>query len=1042
MSRVRNLIDYQSQTADLDGDATRDLNISGTVTAGAVASANVPDVNLTIAPEVLEIQVDAPDMGQDIMWKWTWEQSTLPYARRTITNSAELNVPLYKEGTYAVNNFAAYDIHGSMTQTHSLYLKWVNSAGTDNLVSWATSTGPISDTHPDINGGTATDVQRITVNVPATITPPSLTNPSVAYTVTNTASGSYTFSGSAKGDNPNLGPFYRGGTYTINITATGHPFYFTTDNGTNFSAGTYFGEYTSGVTGSRTDSGTITFTVPAGAPDTLYYQCGNHGVMRGEITVKDLAVETNINGNYVVYFQHTQEGHATPVELRPIPSLVNQMCIVYDANSGKFVPQDLTTYVENTPSFENKIREVAGTAELVVADGSAVIAKVNVYDDSTYLPLTGNNPGDQAFATDTDVLYIWDGSAWQQAGAVTVAGDGNVLIGTDIGDSFNADSRLRIGNSGDRAFLQFKTDASNDSGILFGTEADDVRHQIIHNVTDDALTFIGNSAEAMRIDSSGNLLVGYTGIPDDIPSTSTVDGLAYSANDFLAVSRSGSAGQACLILNKLTNDGDIAQFRKDGTTVGRIGASGSEVYIGNGDTGLKFNSANDYIQPFNVDGVAGRADAIDIGSIVNRFKDLYLSGTAIVNAVGNRGNIMRYFSDSDSSSSNAYGHLFYTNQNMDVADINAATPEFGLYNNDLYVKDNISAGRVYKGDGTLVYNSDGTASITAYGSDTTTGHKCYTQITGRNSTDPDYGCFIANSRYVESQSNDTGDTDHNSHVLTNGGHHFMWMSVFAGRSRRGDAGTTSNYRAADASLNAYSNTGGTHGASTNKGFTQIVGRESANGDNVFRVSVAGSDRIHFFANGNGYFDGGADLGNADYAEYFEWADGNPDDEDRRGYSVVLVTDGKVRKATAEDSDDDFLGVVSAQPGIVGDAAWAAWTGRYKKDKFGARITEQYTMFGWGKKENEEDTWEHWHSVESAALNNIEIPDDAVAEVKERPIYADNYDPDKPYTKRKDRPEWSAIGMMGKLPLYKGQPTHSKWRKLFDLSDETEMWLVR
>src|SRR6056300_731464 len=139
--------------------------------------------------------------------------------------------------------------------------------------------------------------------------------------------------------------------------------------------------------------------------------------MRGAITIRDLSVEVNNNGNYVVYAMHTQEGHKTPVELRPIPSLVNQMCLVYDAASGKFVPQDLATYVENTPSFENKIREVAGTAELVVEDGSAVIAKVNVYDDSTYLPLTGNNPGDQAFATDTDILYIWDGSAWQQAGA-------------------------------------------------------------------------------------------------------------------------------------------------------------------------------------------------------------------------------------------------------------------------------------------------------------------------------------------------------------------------------------------------------------------------------------------------------------------------------------------------------------------------------------------------------------------------------------------------------------------------------------------------
>ena len=417
MSRVRNLVDYQSQISDLDGDGTRNLTINGTITATAVDSPTVPKVDLSIAPEILEIQVAAPAAGQDVAWLWTWETSSLPYARRTITNSAELQVPLYKQGTYVVNNFAAYDLFGSMTQTHSLYLKWIDGAGTDNLVSWATSAGPISDSHPDINGGTATNVQRITINVPATITLPTLTPPSVSYSVTNNGAGAYTFSGSASGDNPNIGPFYRGGTYTFNVNAVGHPFYLTTDNGTNFSAGTYFGEYTSGVTGSRSDNGTVTIVVPNDAPDTLYYQCGNHSAMRGAITVKDLAVETNINGNYIVYFQHTQEGHKTPVELRPIPSLVNQMCIVYDASVGKFVPQDLATYVENTPSFENKIREVAGTAELVVEDGSAVIAKVNVYDDSTYLPLTGNNPGDQAFATDTDILYIWDGSAWQQAGA-------------------------------------------------------------------------------------------------------------------------------------------------------------------------------------------------------------------------------------------------------------------------------------------------------------------------------------------------------------------------------------------------------------------------------------------------------------------------------------------------------------------------------------------------------------------------------------------------------------------------------------------------
>ena len=272
MSRVRTLVDYQSQISDFDGDGTRDLNINGSITAGGLTSPDVPKVDLTIAPEVLEIQVDAPAAGQDTAWLWTWEQSTLPYARRTITNSPEVSVPLYKQGQYVVNNFAAYDVHGSMTQTHTLYFKWIDGAGTDNLISWATSTGPISDTHPDINGGNATDVQRITVNVPATVTPPTLTAPNVSYTVTNNANGAYTFSGSAAGDNPNLGPIYRGGTYTFNISATGHPMYLTTDNGSNFSAGTYFGEYTTGVTGSRTDSGTLTVTVDANTPDTLYYQ--------------------------------------------------------------------------------------------------------------------------------------------------------------------------------------------------------------------------------------------------------------------------------------------------------------------------------------------------------------------------------------------------------------------------------------------------------------------------------------------------------------------------------------------------------------------------------------------------------------------------------------------------------------------------------------------------------------------------------------------------------------------------------------------------
>ena len=374
------------------------------------SASDVLPFNLDISPETLEIQADAPDSGHGNRWLWTWEQSTLPYARTAITNEALLNVPLYEQGTYTVNNFA-YSLHGDMSQTHSLYLKWIDGAGTDNLVSWV-SYDSVSASHPDIDSGNTHTIQELSISVPSTITPPTLTAPSVTYTVANSGAGAYSFTGTAHGNNVTLGPLRRGGTYTFNVNASGHPFYLTTDNGANFSAGNYVGEYTSGVTNSRTETGTLTFVVPDAAPDTLYYQCGNHAAMRGVINIKDLEVERNVNGRYVVYFQHSQEGHKQAVELKGIPSLVNQMCIVYDNTTSQFVPQDLATYVDNTPSFKEKIKEVAGTATLIAPDGVPVVATVTIVADASYLPYSGNDTGDLAYSEDTQTMYVWSGTAW------------------------------------------------------------------------------------------------------------------------------------------------------------------------------------------------------------------------------------------------------------------------------------------------------------------------------------------------------------------------------------------------------------------------------------------------------------------------------------------------------------------------------------------------------------------------------------------------------------------------------------------------------
>ena len=341
------------------------LVTSATIPLGAFESVsidNFSDIDLAITPEILQINVDVQAAGHAAPWLWSWKISSIPYARSTILNLAQTDVPLYKAGTYTVYNFAAHDIHAQMSQTHKLYLKWIKGPGTQNNVSWSVSTLNVQGISvTGVNNGTATEVQRLLISVPENVALPSLTAPTISYDVSFANAGAYTFEGIVSGDNPNIDSVYRGGTYTFNLDSslTDHPFYLTTDDGSNYQSQGYVGEYTNGVTGSRNTAGTLVFTVPVDAPDTLYYQCGQHSAMRGSITVSDLAVETNETGNYVLYFQHGQAGHAIPVEIKPKPTLATggQSCLVYDASTTSFIPQDLGIYLEKTSAFQEKLTD-------------------------------------------------------------------------------------------------------------------------------------------------------------------------------------------------------------------------------------------------------------------------------------------------------------------------------------------------------------------------------------------------------------------------------------------------------------------------------------------------------------------------------------------------------------------------------------------------------------------------------------------------------------------------------------------------------------
>jgi Cu/Zn superoxide dismutase len=106
---------------------------------------------------------------------------------------------------------------------------------------------------------------------------------SKTYDVTNSGSSAYIFNGEGLTDasNPDF-TFKRGSTYTFNLSVSGHPFLIKSVEGTSTT-----NQYDSGVTNNGAVTGSIIFTVPSDAPNTLYYNCEFHGSMSGTLTIVD-----------------------------------------------------------------------------------------------------------------------------------------------------------------------------------------------------------------------------------------------------------------------------------------------------------------------------------------------------------------------------------------------------------------------------------------------------------------------------------------------------------------------------------------------------------------------------------------------------------------------------------------------------------------------------------------------------------------------------------------------------------------------------------
>jgi len=136
-----------------------------------------------------------------------------------------------------------------------------------------------------------------------------------------------------------------------------------------------------------------------------------------------------------------------------------------------------------------------------------------------------------------------------------------------------------------------------------------------------AITTTDELTERMRIDSSGNVIIGDTSATFNNDAKNVIR--AASDNYYIKPT-------VCASFNRTGSDGDILQFYKAGTTVGSIASdSGARLKVNSGAVAGYLAVGNTNYYAWNSTDFRGQADgAYNLGASNARFQDLYLSGGA------------------------------------------------------------------------------------------------------------------------------------------------------------------------------------------------------------------------------------------------------------------------------------------------------------------------------------------------------------------------------------------------------------------------------
>ena len=275
-----------------------------------------------------------------------------------------------------------------------------------------------------------------------------------------------------------------------------------------------------------------------------------------------------------------------------------------------------------------------GLNAALAEDSNSVYLAANAYNNAGWKRTNAQSAGYVRMGTNDGIFSFSNAAtgaadsaiAWSER--VRINSSGNLGIGTS-----SPAAELQV-SGGTQGIIISQSDAARDLGYYAQIKAPYADKSFELNVNNKKLITAGgymhatslmfhtDDIERVRIDGSGNLLVGTT----TVPASGNTTGFRVDESGYISLT---GAGTSAIDANRMGSDGPVINIRKDGTTSGNIGvsASGTEVYLAGsgGNTSGIFCSNGNALLSMKAGVLANGTQ--DLGSPSYRFNDLYLAGS-------------------------------------------------------------------------------------------------------------------------------------------------------------------------------------------------------------------------------------------------------------------------------------------------------------------------------------------------------------------------------------------------------------------------------